>query len=48
MDHEEVLAAIERDNEILICAFFCIPLRFCPSFPQPPSPTMGEGGVWAS
>jgi|YNPMSStandDraft_1061717.scaffolds.fasta_scaffold13463_2 hypothetical protein len=22
---------------------FCIPVRFCPSSPQPPSPTRGEG-----
>jgi len=27
---------------------FFIPVRFCPSSPQPPSPTRGEGGVWAS
>ena len=29
-------------------AVFCIPVRFCPSSPQPPSPTRGEGGVWSS
>ena len=23
-------------------------MRFCPSSPRPPSPTRGEGGVWAS
>ena len=29
-------------------AVFCIPVRFFPSSPQPPSPTRGEGGVWSS
>ena len=24
---------------------FCFPERFCPSSPQPPSPTRGEGGI---
>jgi hypothetical protein len=27
------------------CAVCCIPVRFCPSSPRPPSPTRGEGGV---
>jgi len=30
------------------CAVFCIPVRLCPSSPRPPSPTRGEGGVWAA
>jgi len=29
-------------------AGFCVPMRVCPSSPRPPSPTRGEGGVWAS